>query len=76
MKYTATIVASGDSDNIEKIFRSEDKDFMNRRSSYEMEVKDGDVVFTVSANDATALRATLDSISKGLKIYDKMGEIR
>ena len=72
MSYAASISVEGDAENIIKLFQAEEKNFKNNRSRYEVEQKENKVVFKIFANDATALRSTLDSVAKGLKIYEDM----
>ena len=65
----ATIVIDEDVQNIVRLFAPEEKIFQNNRSSYSVAEQDGKAVFEVLAKDATALRATLGSITKILSCY-------
>ena len=76
MNFKASIEVKEDLKNIQKLFESEDKDFKNNRSKYKLKKDKDKVVFEIQANDAVALRSTLDSISKILKIYEEMKEIK
>jgi len=76
MKYHARVEAQGDAENILKIFEAEDKVFKNKRSKYELKKEGEKVIFEIEAEDATALRSILDSIAKGLKIYEEMRKIK
>ena len=72
--YTATIRVDADPDVIEKCFRSEDKAFAER-SIYDVQKDKKGVTFTVTAQDATALRAHLNTIAKMLLIIEGMKDI-
>ena len=76
MKFSAVITANGEAENITKLFMAEEKNFKNKRSKYSVRKEKNAVIFEVSAEDATALRSTLDSIAKALKIYEDMKEIK
>ena len=71
MKYSAEISFEGKTD-VEKVFAPEEKDFSHGRSRYSIKKERESIVFHIEAKDATALRSTLDSISKGLKVYEDM----
>ena len=59
-----------------KLFEAEDKKFKNNRSNYNLTNKNNKIIFEINADDATALRSTLDSICKGLKVYEDMKKIK
>lgn len=71
MKYSATITVDGDSDNISKLFESEEKEFQNKRARYSIDKKDKETNFVFEADDAVALRAVLNSVAKNLVVYEK-----
>lgn len=71
MKLSAEIVVKEDSHNIEKLFAAEEKEFTNQRASYEMKREKDRLTFRINAEDSTALRAVLNSITKMLSIYEK-----
>ena len=68
MKCSATVVAEGDSDKIIRCFAPEETKF--DRSSFTIEKVDGGVRFNIESNDAVALRATLNTISQLLTVYE------
>lgn len=70
MKITAEIILEGDSSNIEKLFSAEEKSFQNKRASYELKKEKNKTIFKVSADDSTALRAVLNSITKMISVYE------
>lgn len=62
-------------DNIQTLFSLEDKIFSGDRSSYKLENKDGNLVISVYAADAVALRSCMTAIVKTLSIYERTGSI-
>ncbi len=69
MTYEAVIRADKNPEKIEELFKAEDKSFKDRAS---YKVKAGEEVkFKIEAEDATALRTALNSISKVLQVYEK-----
>lgn len=69
MRYKAEIFVKGDSDSLYNAFMVEKGKFS--RSEFDIEKQDGSVRFFVKAEDSTALRATLNSITKLLTVYEK-----
>lgn len=67
MKYTATIRA-----NVDNIF----EEFRNDRSNVAIEETDEGVLFDIEAEDPVALRASLNSITKQLAVYEKMSGLK
>ncbi len=67
----AEINVEKDVRDIEELFASEEKEFDNKRASYEIKKVGDRLVFTVSAKDSSALRAALNSITKMLIVYEK-----
>ncbi len=74
MKLDATIDVGGDAEKIYKCFKPEliKKD----RSEYTIRKSKGKITFKVKAKDPVALRATLNSITQMLTIFEKMKEIK
>ena len=68
MNYTAEIIVEGDSTKIKKCFEVEQ--FKKDRSEFEIEEKGDKAVFKIKAKDSVALRATLNSITKLLTVYE------
>lgn len=68
MKYEAVIKVLGVPENLFKAFALEKGKFA--RSSFDLVKKDGSVEFVVEADDPTALRTTLNSITKLLNVYE------
>jgi len=71
MKYTTKIIVDGDAKNISKLFEPETKEFQNKRAFYSIHKKGKKLEFNVTAEDSTALRAVLNSITKNLTVYEK-----
>jgi tRNA threonylcarbamoyladenosine modification (KEOPS) complex Pcc1 subunit len=74
MNLGARIEVVGDAEKIYKCFKPEliKKD----RSEYTIRKSKGKIIFEVSAKDPVALRATLNSITQMLTIFEKMKEIK
>lgn len=71
MKFSAEITVTEDVHNIQKLFEAEEKTFDNQRAGYELKkIKDA-LVFKITAEDSTALKAVLNSITKLLTVYEK-----
>jgi len=71
MKLSAEITIQEDAHNIQKLFEAEEKVFDNKRASYEIKKNKDALVFKISAEDSTALKAVLNSITKLLAVYEK-----
>jgi len=67
----AEIIIDKDICDIERLFASEEKEFDNKRASYEVKKEKDRLIFSVSAKDSSALRAALNSITKMLIVYEK-----
>ena len=65
------ITVSDDLELVEKVFSAEDKSFKNDRSSYSLKRKKNQIIITITANDPTALRATVTSVTRILNIVRK-----
>jgi len=70
MSYEVTLKVDKDCDEIFDAFMVEKGNF--NRSSFDISKEDGAVLFYVKALDATALKATLNSIIKLLIVYEKV----
>lgn len=70
MNLSAEIVVRGDVYNIEKLFIPEEKTFKNQRASYELKRTKDKIVFKIKAEDGSALRAVLNSITKLISVYE------
>lgn len=71
MNLTAEIRVKEDFHNIEKLFVAEEKEFKNKRVSYEIKKSMNELVFKVNAKDSSALRAVLNSITKLISVYEQ-----
>ena len=74
MKVKAEIIAEGDTEKLYKIFKPEEG--KQKRAEYQIKKGDGCLIFEVEAEDSTAMRAILNSITKLLTIYEKMEQIK
>ena len=74
MKYLANI-AVDDAGAIE-LLRPEIERFKSPRSSIKISRKGGNTLVEFEAEDATALRASIDSVVQLLKVFEKMSESR
>lgn len=73
MRYTAEIIATGDSSMLYDSLLPEVKEAKRDRSEFNIhKIKEG-VKIKVSAADSVALRATLNNITKLLEVYEKIG---
>ncbi len=75
MKLCAKIIVDKDIAKIEKLFLPELKDAKKSRSSYTLVKDEGELVFDIVADDSVALRATLNSITKLLTVYENMKSV-
>ena len=71
MKYKAEIKVSGDAEAIYKSFEPEIKE--QDRSRFTIEKQEHGVLFVIEAADSVALRATLNTITKLLSVYESLG---
>ena len=71
MKLSAEIIVKEDIHNIEQLFEAEEKAFDNKRAGYELKKTKQGLVFKITAEDSTALKAVLNSITKMLTVYEK-----
>jgi len=75
MKLSAEIIVKEDINNVHKLFEAEEKAFVNKRACYELKKNKGSLIFKISAEDSTALKAVLNSITKILTVYEKTKEV-
>ena len=68
MECTAKVFAKGDPEKLAECLAPEETSF--DRSSFTITKKEGGVEFDITANDAVALRATLNTISQLLIVYE------
>lgn len=73
MNYRATIEVAGDNDSLQKCFAPER--LKKARTEYTIKKSKNKLVFDISSKDPTALRATLNSITRLLSVYQKMSGI-
>ena len=74
MKYETELKVYGDTKKILDCFKPETN--KQDRSSFDIKQGDGYLIFNIQAEDSVALRATLNSITKLLTVYEKMEEIK
>ncbi|MBD3208875.1 hypothetical protein GF367_00465 [Candidatus Woesearchaeota archaeon] len=58
-----------------KVFAPEEKRLLNGRASYDVTEDQDGVTITAQAQDATAMRAVLNSVCKTLIIYEKANKV-
>lgn len=76
MKFHATIEVKDEKpEMIMKAFSAELENPKKARSKFALVKKKGKVIFSISAEDSVALRATCDSIIKLLIVYEKMESV-
>ncbi|MBW2997236.1 hypothetical protein KY349_02765 [Candidatus Woesearchaeota archaeon] len=68
MDYTAKIFVKCDPDKLAECLAPEETSF--DRSSFTFSKKEGGLEFNIDANDAVALRATLNTISQLLIVFE------
>jgi len=67
--YQSTIIVNKDIDAIEKLFIPEDKEL--NRSTYTITKNTKQLIFTITAEDATALKTAFNTITKVLLVWEK-----
>ena len=75
MIYNAEIEVKEDPEVLERVFSAE-KFKKEERSRFTIKKEKSKLIFFVEANDSVALRATLNSITKLLKIYEDLKSIK
>lgn len=73
MKFSALLEIDGEAEKLVKAIGNEDSE--TKRSSLKIKQKDNKVEIKVSAEDAVAFRATLNSITQLLAVYQKIKNI-
>ena len=76
MIYSAKIKAYKNPAIIYKCFISESKSLKTDRSNYIIKKYKNYVEFEIEAKDSVALRATLNSITKVLTVYEKINKLK
>ena len=71
---TTTITLADKDENVRRLFAAEQQGLLNDRASYQVRHEQGKTSIEVSARDATALRAVLNSVCKTLIIHEKAGK--
>ncbi len=74
-RYTATITAGQDARQLEELFRNEDKEIQQGRARLEISRTKENIMFTVHAADASALRSMLNLVVKNLAIYEGVKQL-
>jgi len=67
--YQSTIIVDKDIDAIEKLFIPEDREL--NRSKYSITKNKKQLIFTITAEDATALKTVFNTITKVLAVWEK-----
>ena len=70
MKLTAEIKVLGDGEKLYLCFEPEQNN--QKRSNFKLIKKEDGVVFEIKAEDSTALRATMNGITKLITVYEKV----
>ena len=74
MKLKAEIKAYSDPEKLYNCFKPESG--KQKRSEYTIEKKEDHCLFTIEAEDSTALRAIMNTITKLITVYEKTKEIK
>lgn len=72
MQYLASITVADDAGHLDKLLKSELKDYS--RSQITLTKNKGSITLEFKATDATALRASVVGITKLLNVYEKLSE--
>lgn len=72
---SATITADDKDGLVAKSFAAEDREIKGK-ASYAVAHRGGKTVFTIRAEDSTALRTVANSITKMLTVIEKMGSVK
>ena len=73
MKLTATITTEEPFTQLDKLFKTE-LERKHERSSITIKENNGNAVFHITANDTTALRAAVNTVTSTLGMYEKTKE--
>lgn len=78
--YEATIIKNNCSQEVQEqiitLFSTEDKDISKGRAQYTITKENNTIVFSITSQDATALRAVTTAITKTLSIFEKMSNLQ
>jgi tRNA threonylcarbamoyladenosine modification (KEOPS) complex Pcc1 subunit len=74
MRYQAKITV--DDPLLASVLEPEFRKQQNSRASVKVSKKGGQTIVEITAVDAVALRADLDSVAQLLKVYEKMGKAK
>lgn len=69
----AVVTLHDDIDDLEHLFATET--FAHARAEYTVKRVDDAIIITISAEDATALRATITSITRVLAVYERAKQV-
>lgn len=72
MDYKAEITVKGNADEIFRLLQPEK--ISRERSTLELLKKEGEIVITVEAADAVALRAAMNALTQVLAVHSRMKE--
>jgi len=71
----ATITTDKNTEELQKLFLLEEKNFQNDRATYTLRKIGKLLEFEVTAKDSVALRSVLNAITKIITINEKSGEV-
>lgn len=72
----SAVIAVSDADGaVERVFAAEHQELLNERASYGVRHENEETVIEVTAKDATALRAVLNSVCKVLIVHEKADKV-
>jgi len=72
---TSTIKIDDEKGHLPKVFAPEQQRLINDRAEYEVNRRNGVTTIKITAKDATALRAVLNSVCKILIVYEKAQKV-
>lgn len=75
MKYTTTLNVYTNSEKVYKCFLAELEKSKKERSEFVMKQHSDHVEFVITAQDATALRATFNYLTRLLTVFEKTASI-
>lgn len=67
---TASVTLPGEK-SLASLLRSEEKSFSHNRASYTVADKGKSITITITAEDATALKTVVSSVSRIVTVYEK-----
>ncbi len=73
--YKSTLVIAHDITDIEKLFQPEQKDFGRASYTIKKDSKKKELIFSITAKDAIALKIALNTIIKTLSVWERTKEI-